>query len=242
MQEKFGTDTKSFHVGRAAQGGMLAALLAKNGYTSPLQSLEAKYGCLHVVSTREDAAAYFDQLGDTWGIEKNTFKPFPCGIVMHPVIDGAIQLRNETSAKDLSVTDIKTVDLRVNPKVLMLTSKTTPQTGLEGKFSIYHAAAIGLFYGETTPANFTDDIIKNSDIINMRNEVNVTEDKSVPKAAVFVSVQFDNGQKLDKHIEHAKGSIENPLTDEELKAKFMDQITRAIGEERAEKAHAAFQA
>ncbi|KAA8619385.1 PrpD protein [Pyrenophora tritici-repentis] len=63
MQAFFGSDTKALHIGRAAQTGMLAALLAKNGYTSSLQALEAEYGWLHVVNTRENAAAYFDQLG-----------------------------------------------------------------------------------------------------------------------------------------------------------------------------------
>lgn len=63
MQVYFGSDTKSLHVGRAAQGGILAALLAKNGYTSSLEALEAKHGWLHVISTRENATLYFDQLG-----------------------------------------------------------------------------------------------------------------------------------------------------------------------------------
>ena len=240
MQEFFGSDTKSFHIGRAAQGGMLAALLAKNGYTSSLKALEAKYGWLHVVSTRENATAYFDQLGEIWEIEKNTYKPFPCGIVMHPVIDGAIQLSNETVSKGLSIDDIKTVELRVNPEVLILTGKTAPQTGLEGKFSIYHAAAVGLLYGEATPSQFTDAVVKNATVVDMRSKVNVTEDKAVPRAAAYVSLEFNDGTKLEKHIEHAKGSIENPLTEAELQKKFMEQVTLAIGEKRAENAYAAF--
>lgn len=240
MQEFFGSDTKSFHIGRAAQSGMLAALLAKNGYTSSLQALEAKYGWLHVVSTRENATSYFDQLGKIWEIEKNTFKPFPCGIVMHPTIDGAIQLSNETREKNLSVDNVKSVELRVNPEVLILTGKTDPQTGLEGKFSIYHAAAIGLLYGEATPSQFMDDVVKNGTVVALRKKVNVTEDESVPTDAAYVAIQFSDGTKSEKHIEHAKGSIENPLTDQELKKKFMEQVALAIGEERAERAYLAF--
>ncbi|KAF1940686.1 2-methylcitrate dehydratase PrpD [Clathrospora elynae] len=240
MQEFFGSDTKSFHIGRAAQGGMLAALLAKNGYTSSLQALEAKYGWLHVVSTRENATAYFDQLGNVWEIEKNTFKPFPCGIVMHPVIDGAIQLSNETALKGLSINDIRTVELRVNPEVLILTGKTNPQTGLEAKFSIFHAAAIGILYGEATPSQFTNDVVKNSTVVDMRKKVNVTEDKSVSKAEAYVSLTLNDGTTLEKHVEHAKGSIENPLSDAELKMKFMQQVSLVIGDKRAENAYKAF--
>jgi aconitate decarboxylase len=240
MQVFFGSDTKSFHIGRAAQGGMMAALLAKNGYTSSLQALEAKYGWLHVVSTRENATAYFDQLGKTWEIEKNTFKPFPCGIVMHPTIDGAIQLKSEVEEKGLGVEHIKTVELRVNPEVITLTGKMDPQTGLEGKFSIYHATAVGLLYGEATPSQFTDDVVKNATVVAMRKKVNVTVDDSVAKAEAYINVAFTDGTTLEKHIEHAKGSIENPLTDAELQKKFMEQVSLAIGKKRAEDAYKAF--
>lgn len=240
MQVFFGSDTKSFHVGRAAQSGMLAALLAKNGYTSAMDALEAKYGWLHVVSTRENATAYFDQLGKVWEIEKNTFKPYPCGIVMHPVIDGAIQLSNATHGSNSSVDQIKSVELRVNPEVLILTGKTSPQTGLEGKFSIYHAAAIGLLYGEATPSQFTDQVVKNTTVVDLRKKVNVTTDEGVPKDAAYVTLRFEDGTELEKHVEHAKGSVENPLTDEELKKKFMEQVTLAIGVDRAKRAYDAF--
>ncbi|KAF2109341.1 hypothetical protein BDV96DRAFT_585405 [Lophiotrema nucula] len=240
MQELFGSDTKSFHVGRAAQGGMMAVLLARHGYSSSLQGLEAKYGWLHVVSTRENATAYFDQLGEIWEIEKNTFKPFPCGIVMHPTIDGAIQLSNETHDKDLSTDDIKSVELRVNPEVMVLTGKTDPQTGLEAKFSIFHTAAIGLLYGEATPSQFTNEVVKNQTVVDLRKKVNVTEDDSVPTDAAYVTLEFEDGRKLEKHVEHAKGSIENPLTDAELKKKFMEQVTLAIGDSRAERAYETF--
>jgi aconitate decarboxylase len=240
MQEFFGSDTKSFHIGRAAQGGMLAALLAQNGYTSSLQALEAKYGWLHVVSTHENATAYFDQLGDIWEIEENTFKPFPCGIVMHPVIDGAIQLSNDIKSQGGSLDDIKSVELRVNPEVLILTGKTDPQTGLEGKFSIYHAAAIGLLYGEATPSQFTDNAIKNATVVEIRKKINVTEDSTVSKAEAYIGLNLADGTTKEKHVQHAKGSIENPLTDAELQNKFMEQARLAIGLKRAEMAYRAF--
>lgn len=240
MQVFFGSDTKSFHIGSAAQGGMLATLLARNGYTSALGALEAKYGWLHVVSTRENATAYFDQLGDVWEIEKNTFKPFPCGIVMHPVIDAAIQLSEEMAALGKWVRGVKAVQLRVNPEVLILTGKNSPQTGLEGKFSIFHAVAIGILYGEATPSQFTDDVVKNATVVDMRKKVNVTQDVSVSKAEAYVTLEFGDGSRAEKHVQHVKGSVENPLTDAELKSKFMEQVEKAIGMERAAKAYEVF--
>ncbi|KAH9228214.1 hypothetical protein K456DRAFT_1846893 [Colletotrichum gloeosporioides 23] len=193
MQEYFGSDTKSFHVGRAAQSGMLAALLAKNNYTSSLQGLEAKFGWLHV-----------------------------------------------TLQEGKAVADIESVQLRVNPQVLILTGKTDPQTGLEGKFSIYHATAVGLLYGEATPKEFTDAVVKNQTAAELRKKVNVTTDASVDNAQGYITVNFSDGTKLDKHIVNAIGSQENPLTVEDLKKKFMDQVTIAIGEDRAARAYEAF--
>jgi aconitate decarboxylase len=77
-------------------------------------------------------------------------------------------------------------------------------------------------------------------VVDMRKKINVTEDGAVSKAEAYISVKFDDGTTLEKHIEHAKGSIENPLTDAELQKKFMEQATLAIGRERAEKANKAF--
>ncbi|KAI8631297.1 2-methylcitrate dehydratase PrpD [Xylariaceae sp. FL1651] len=241
MQEFFGSMTKSFHVGRAAQGGMLGALLAKNNYTSSLHGLEAQYGWLHVVSTRENATAYFDQLGKIWEIEKNTFKPFPCGIVLHPTIDAAIQLHNEAIQEGKNISSVKKINLQVNSEVLVLTGKTDPTTGLEGKFSVYHAAAVAFLYGKATPTQFTDDVVKNATIIEYRKKVNVTtDDAQFSTDQATVTIEFGDGSTLQKHIEHALGSLENPLTDAQLKTKFMDQVSKQLGEQRAERAYAAF--
>ncbi|KAF2199399.1 2-methylcitrate dehydratase PrpD [Delitschia confertaspora ATCC 74209] len=236
MQEFFGSDTKSFHVGRAAQGGMRAALLAENGYTSSLQALEAKFGWLNIVSTRENATAYFDQLGKVWEIERNSFKPFPCGIVMHPAIDGAIQL---SKYGEFYWDHVESVEVRVNPQVLVLTGKTSPQTGLEGKFSIYHAVAIEILYGEATPAQSTGEVVRNSTVVELRKKVNVTTDKGIRTDEAVVKLKFKGGKKAEKHVEHAVASVENPLTDEDLKQKFLGQVGRAMGDGRVEKAFSA---
>ena len=167
--------------------------------------------------------AYFDQLGDISEIEKNTFKPFSCGIVMHLVIDGAIQLSNDIKSQSGSLDGINSVDLRVNPEVLIFTGKTDPQTGLEGKFSnFYHAAAIGSLYGEASPFQFTDDTIRDATVVEMRKKIQVSEDSTVSKAEAYISLNFADGTPKEKHVRHAKGSIEKPHTDAELQNKFME--------------------
>lgn len=120
LREMFGTMTKSFHPGRAAQNGLTAAMLASRGFTSSEQSLEAKSGWMNVLSTSRDYTQLTRNLGSSYEISFNTYKPFACGVVIHPTIDGCIQLRNQYH---LAAGQIDRVDLRVHPLVLELTGK-----------------------------------------------------------------------------------------------------------------------
>ncbi|KAJ3770052.1 hypothetical protein FB446DRAFT_185364 [Lentinula raphanica] len=240
MQEFFGSDTKSFHIGRAAQGGMIGALLAQSGFTSSLQGLEAQFGWVHVVSTRENVTAEFDTLGKSWEILSNTFKPYPCGIVMHPSIEGAIEVQSAALGKGLNISDITSVHARVNPETLVLTGQIDPETGLEGKFSVYHGIAVGLLFGEATPSQFTDAVVTNSTVVALRKLVNVTTDSTVREDEAYVSALFEDGTNVTQHIDHVIGSLDNPLSEAQLKTKFMGQASLVLGEARAEKAYEAF--
>lgn len=240
MHDSFGTDTKPFHVGRAAQNGLMAALLAKSGLSAPLDGLEAERGWTHVVSTRENITAEFDTLGEVWETARNTFKPFPCDRIIHAAIDGWIQLREQALKQNLDISSITNVTARTNPMVLFLTDNPDPITGLESKFSIYHAGAIALLYGEATPSQFLDDVVQNSTVIELRGKVHVTSDDTVEEHEAFVSATFADGTTLDVHVEHTIGSYENPLTAEQLKTKFLDQTGTVIGETKAEQAWIAF--
>ena len=185
IREMFGSMTKSFHPGRAAQNGLLAAFLAKKGYTSSVQGIEAKRGWARVVSTKQAWRAISDRLGEDYEIYRNTYKPFACGLVVHPVIDGCIQLRNE---HNLSAEMIERVVLEVDPIVLELTNKKAPQTDLEGKFSVYHAAALAIVAGRAGEAQFSDDIVRDPVIVALRDRVIATADPSIAKQQARVRV------------------------------------------------------
>lgn len=240
MHDSFGTDTKPFHVGRAAQNGLMAALLAKSGLSAPLDGLEAERGWTHVVSTRENITAEFDTLGEVWETARNTFKPFPCDRIIHAAIDGWIQLREQAIMQNLDISSITNVTARTNPMVLFLTDNSDPTTGLESKFSIYHAGAIALLYGEATPSQFLDDVVQNSTVIALREKVQVTSDDTVEEHEAYVSATFADGTTVDVHVEHTIGSYENPLTAEQLKTKFLDQTRTIIGDTKAERAWETF--
>ena len=217
LQEMFGSMTKSFHPGRAAQNGLTAALLASKNFTSSEQSLEAKYGWANVVSAAHNYDDITKRLGESFEISKNTYKPFACGVVMHPTIDGCIQLRNENK---LSADEIDHVDLRVHPLVMQLTSKKSPQTGLEGKFSIYHAASVALVEGAGGIEQFSDRAVRDRIIASLRDRVSTVVDSSLHEDQVRIAVVTKNGRRLEKFVEHAVGSLDHPMSDKDLEAKF----------------------
>lgn len=217
LQEMFGTMTKSFHPGRAAQNGLTSALLAARNYTSSSQSLEARYGWANVLSTARNYSEITANLGSTHEISLNTYKPFACGIVMHPTIDGCIQLRNEHK---LTAAAIDRIDLRVHPLVLELTGKRTPATGLESKFSIYHAAAAALIEGGGGMAQFSDRAARLPEIMALRDRVTATVDNAIKEEQVRITVVLKDGRRLEKFIEHAVGSVGNPIPDKDLETKF----------------------
>lgn len=169
LREMFGSDTKSFHPGRAATNGITAALLARQDYTSSEKALEAKRGWANVVAGggTPKLDELLEGLGKTWEIETNSFKPFPCGIVCHPAIDAAIQCHIElTQALELNPREIEKVSLRIHPLVVELTSKKTPRDGLEAKFSVFHSCAVGLLYGKAGPAQYANEVVTSTEVIS----------------------------------------------------------------------------
>src|SRR5437867_2734543 len=232
LQEMFGSMTKSFHPGRAAQNGLTAALLASKNFTSSEQSLEAKYGWTNIVSTAHNYDDITKNLGESFEISKNTYKPFACGVVMHPTIDGCIQLRKENK---LTADEIDHVELRVHPLVIQLTSKRSPQTGLEGKFSIYHAASVALVEGGGGIDQFSDRAVRDRTIAALRDRVSTVVDSSLHEDQVRIVLTTKDGRRLEKFVEHAVGSLDHPMSDKDLEAKFSGLTTGILSTDRQRK-------
>lgn len=228
LREMFGTMTKSFHPGRAAQNGMFSALLAEANYDSSERAIEAPRGFACVMSDKQDYSEIVDDLGTRWESALNSYKPFACGIVIHPTIDGCIQLREELGEE--RIRQIKSIQLTTHPLVLELTGKTAPKTGLEGKFSVYHAAAAALLKGDGAPTAFTDELVNDPEIIALRDKTKATADNNCHEAAVDIVITFEDGSTVSKHIERAIGSKEVPLTDEQIDHKFTVQSALVVGD------------
>jgi len=217
LREMFGTMCKPFHPGNAARNGLLAALLAQKNFTSSVQGIEAKRGFANVLSTAFKPGEITDKLGETWEVSLNTYKPFACGIVIHPAIDGCAQLRNEHK---LTGDEIEAIALKAHPLVLELTGKKTPQVGLEGKFSVYHSSAVAVIYGAAGEAEYSDAVVRDPKVVALRDKVSATVDKAMHEDQVHVSIKLKNGKTVEKYVEHAVGSLARPMSDADLEAKF----------------------
>lgn len=217
LREMFGTMVKPMHPGNAARNGLLAALLASKNFTSAEEGIEGRRAFAHVLATERNFAEITDRLGETWEIALNTYKPFACGIVEHPAIDGCIQLRNEHTLK---AEDIEGIALKVHPLVLELTGKRTPQAGLEGKFSVYHSCAVAIIHGAAGEAQYSDEAVRDPRVVALRDRVTASVEKGVHEDQVHVTVRLKGGRVLEKQIEHAVGSLDRPMSDADLEAKF----------------------
>ena len=213
----FGTMAKSFHPGHAAEGGLLAALLASKGFTASEQAIEGKEGYVYAASTQHDYSHLSKDLGTNYMISRNGYKPFPSGIVLHSILDGMIQLHDE---KHPAAADVKSIAIKANPLVLQLTGKKTPRTELEAKFSVYHAAAVSLLRGRGGVKEFSDEAVRDPSILKLRSLVEVDTTPAVRSDEVYIEVTMNDGTILHKHVEHAVGTAENPMTDNQLERKF----------------------
>lgn len=230
LREMFGSMCKSFHPGRAAQNGMTAALLAARGFTSSERAIEAPRGWAHVLSTKFDPAVITEGLGNTYELAQNMYKPFACGLVVHAAIDACIQLSTE---HDLKGDEIERIDLTVNPIVLELTAKREPKDGLEGKFSVFHAAAVAVIKRMAGEPQFSDVTVRSADVVALRRRVEATGDPTIRKMEARVRMTLRGGKVLEKHVEHALGSIERPLSDGDLETKFRSLVEGILPDDQA---------
>ncbi len=230
LREMFGTMSKPYLPGHAAANGVRAALLARGGFTSSKTALEGKRGWTSVFSVERDLTSICDGWGREFEVARVGFKPYPSGVVTHPPIDGILHLAEE---HDLEPSDIESVQMQVHPLVDELTGKKEPATGLEGKFSVYHCVAAGLIRGQVGLAEFTDACVRDPEMVALRQRVSLEVCGDLRRDEARVTVNLTDGTSHAVHIEHARGSVERPLTDGDLQAKFLMLTAPLLGSERA---------
>ena len=230
MREQFGSMTKPFHPGGAARAGLMSALLAQQGFTASPRALEAPRGMMQTISTKNDWSEITGELGQRFEIAFNSFKPFACGIVVHPGIDGCAQLR----ARGVLPEQIAALEIKVHSLVLELCGKKEPADGLQAKFSIYHGCAAGLTFGRAGEDEFADAVVTRADMVALRRKVIATVDDQIDEAAADITAVLHDGTRVHVRVDHAIGSLQNPMTDAQLQAKFHGLTDPVIGTSRSD--------
>lgn len=229
-REQFGSMTKSLHAGNAGASGLVAALLAEGGFTAAASSLDGRRGLFHVMSPNPDPKQLDSGLGSAWVLPENCIKPYASGVVTHPAIDGARALKEEYG---VAPEEIDSLVLRVNPLVTELTGKDDPQTGLEGKFSVRHCAAVGFLFGAAGPPEFDDAVVRAPDVVGVRERIRVEPDPAIPHMQAVVEAGLRSGRTVRVDVVDARGTPGRPLTDDELAAKVDGLCAPVVGAERS---------
>lgn len=219
MQQNRGTSCKSFHAGKAAQNGLLAAFLAKQNFSGSPEILEGKKGFTRIYSTTQDLDRLVDGLGQRWEILANGFKPYACGVVLHPAIDAMIQVSKQLPS-GLRWQDVLQARLRVNPAAIRITGVQKPGTGLMSKFSIGHAAAIALIDRAGGLSQFSESAHARTDVAALVERIQIFGDDTLARDQASVELDLGGGRSVHVKIEHATGTVANPMSDDEIGKKY----------------------
>jgi 2-methylcitrate dehydratase PrpD len=213
--ECLGTPAKSVSVGNAARNGLWAALLAKQGYDGPAEPLAGVQGFYHALAEQPDLSFITDGWGDRWEIMATSYKPYPCGFVIHPVLDCVLDWR-----RDHPAIKVARVVIRGNPLLSVRADRPNISTGREAQVSVQHAVAAALLKGEAGLDQFTDACVRDPEVSRLRSKVEVLRDESFSTVAAAVEITTEDGKTFRLEQKAARGSDANPLSDGDLEDKL----------------------
>ncbi len=217
LVETLGTMSKSMSVGNAARNGLLSAMLAEADFDGPAAPLEGVRGFLNVTGDNPDFAGLIERLGQRWELCKNTYKPYPCGVVLNPVIDACLALHADPALALQRITRIEVVG---HPLLRQRTDRPGVRTGRESQVSAQHAVPIALITGRAGLDEFSDAAVARADVQALGRKVCFTEDETFSIDAARVIITQTDGQTLTSVIDFARGSLKKPLTDGEIEQKL----------------------
>lgn len=225
LRENFGTMTKPYQAGHAAESGLVAAELTALGWTAAEQILEADRGFFHAAGGSYDASAIMDRLGKPWTFASPgiSLKPYPSGSLTHPAMT---ELGRLIEANNIQAAEVEKVDIGANHNMTTTLLHHDPKTGLEGKFSMEFCLAILLVDRKAGLSQFSDKVVQRHDVQAMIRKINFyvdpeAENAGFDKMTSILKITLKNGKVITGRAVFGKGSPENPMTFDETAAKFM---------------------
>ncbi|MGU3500091.1 MmgE/PrpD family protein [Mycobacterium sp. C31M] len=222
-REGFGTMNKPLHPGKAAANGLVAATVAAHGLTASPTALDGPRGYFRVLAPELDESKLLDDWGTRWELLDNTYKPYPCGIVSHPAIEAAEELHQLIGGREVT-----RVDVRCHPLVVELTGNPDPSDGLAARFSTIHGVASGVLQGPVDLKSYEDPNVRSAPLVQMRSKVALHPDPDVARATAFLTATLADGATEEVTVRDARGSLEVPLTDDQLDRKVLALVERTL--------------
>jgi 2-methylcitrate dehydratase PrpD len=216
--ENLPSAAKNVSVGNSARNGIFAALLAQSGYQAAPRAIEGPLGWARAMGDEPDLARLTRGLGQSWEIAKNTYKPYPAGIVFHAVIDACLKLR-----AGLAIDEIESVTVSGSP-LLLARGNREVRNERDARVSIHHCVATALIVGSAGVPEFSQDFVLRPDMLAFRQKVRAEEDRSMPDGAARVVIRLTSGQVRSETVTAPRGSLSDPLSDAELEAKLRDGL------------------
>jgi 2-methylcitrate dehydratase PrpD len=237
LKENFGSMTKPFHAGHAAQSGIRAAQLAREGMTASDAALDGRQGYVAAFSAAALPADALDRLGSRWELTASgiAVKPYPSCALTHSAIDALLELR---ARHRIDPARVAAVEVGVNAVVPDVLRHARPANGLEGKFSMQYCAAAALARGAVGLADFEDAPVRDAATRDLMARVTMVVDPALPHgleqhAWTRVTVRLADGTALESRPRGASGHPATPLTDAELRAKFLGCAAPVLGDDAA---------
>jgi 2-methylcitrate dehydratase PrpD len=213
--ECLGTPAKSVGVGNAARNGLWSALLAAKGFAGPDEPLTGVQGYYNALAETPNLSSLTGGLGETWEIIKTSYKPYPCGFVLHPVLDCVLDWRRDNPAAAIAK-----VKVTANPLLAARTDRPNISTSGQSQVSVQHAVAAALVTGNAGVEQFADACVNDPKVQALRGQVEVVRDASFATVAAAVEITTTDGKTHKLSTAAARGSDANPMSDNDLEEKL----------------------
>lgn len=224
-----GSMAMSYVPGVAARNGVVAAYMAAADFTCSAFAIDGRSGLLQVLANAADTTLIGGDLGIRFEMLNNTYKPYPCGIVIHPTLDACLHLAQESR---ISHSEIERIDMRVNPNALALCWRKLPDNIYEAQVSLFHWVAAAFVRAAAGIEQGDLDCIRDTNVRALQERSHAVADPRLADNQAFVAVRLRDGRTVERLTENAIGSITNPLTDRQLAVKFKGLVGPILSEPR----------
>jgi 2-methylcitrate dehydratase PrpD len=235
-----GTWTKRIHPGWSAHGGVIATLLAKEGFRGPAKVFEGTHGFFSAFGGKNDYRyEKLLELGKNWEIPRLTFKSYPCGSISHPYMDCALRIKQKYSPAPEKIAEIicRTAEGPVHRLWEPLADKQKPVSSYGAKFSLPYSIAVMIVRGRAGLEEFTEEAIRDPAVLDLARRIRYELDPTIDYPRHFsghVKVFMRDGTMLEENQLHPRGGFEDPLPPEEIEEKFRANARLTLATDKVE--------